>query len=186
MTNLEQYWSTYSVKRTPETKLQLMEQSAEIIKIYLGRLRMFIGFKITQDTLDEWGVQGLVQAIDTYDRSRQSDFTSYLVQCVKTIVRNNCNKSLAAQDVLLAMWLKCDRPGDLLDLDRDALELQLIGLLEQLSEQEQLIFKLYYFNELTLPEISHVTGLTEESILQLFSSTLLSLKIEDCEPLLLV
>jgi RNA polymerase sigma factor for flagellar operon FliA len=49
--------------------------------------------------------------------------------------------------------------------------------IRNLTEKEQLVISLYYFDELTLKEIGEVMGLTESRICQIHTQTLIKLKV---------
>ncbi len=50
--------------------------------------------------------------------------------------------------------------------------------LKKLSQKEQLVMALYYYNELTLKEIAEVLGLTESRISQIHSKAIISLRVK--------
>ncbi len=60
--------------------------------------------------------------------------------------------------------------------EKKEIQLLLTKEISQLSEREQLILNLYYFDELTLKEIGTVVGLTESRISQIHSGSLLKLR----------
>lgn len=53
------------------------------------------------------------------------------------------------------------------NLEREDLKLQLAAALRSLTEQERLVVKLYYFEELLLKEIAAVLGVTESRVCQI-------------------
>ncbi len=67
-----------------------------------------------------------------------------------------------------------DNPAD--QLDRKELKQILARTVETLSEKEQLVVSLYYYDELTLKEIGEVLSLTESRICQIHASVLIKLK----------
>jgi RNA polymerase sigma factor for flagellar operon FliA len=48
--------------------------------------------------------------------------------------------------------------------------------IKKLSEKEQMVISLYYYNELTLKEIGHVLGLTESRICQIHAASVVKLR----------
>jgi RNA polymerase sigma factor for flagellar operon FliA len=62
-------------------------------------------------------------------------------------------------------------------LDKEVLSQELIKAIDQLSEREQLIFSLYYSDELNLKEIAEVLGLTESRVCQIQKASMAQLKI---------
>jgi len=61
-------------------------------------------------------------------------------------------------------------------LDKEALSQELIKAIDQLPEREQLIFSLYYSDELNLKEIAEVLGLTESRVCQIQKASMVQLK----------
>ncbi|MBT4348450.1 MAG: sigma-70 family RNA polymerase sigma factor, partial [Methylococcales bacterium] len=61
-------------------------------------------------------------------------------------------------------------------LDKEALSQELIKAIDQLPEREQLIFSLYYSDELNLKEIAEVLGLTESRVCQIQKASIVQLK----------
>jgi RNA polymerase sigma factor FliA len=65
-------------------------------------------------------------------------------------------------------------PSDIFE-DED-LKKQLIKGIRKLSEREQLILSLYYYDELTFKEIGNVLGITESRVCQLHARAVMNLK----------
>ncbi len=62
--------------------------------------------------------------------------------------------------------------------DRELQKSQLIAAISQLSEREQLILSLYYYEELTMKEISQVLGVSESRICQLHAKAIMGLQAQ--------
>ncbi|MFH1155837.1 MAG: FliA/WhiG family RNA polymerase sigma factor [Pseudomonadota bacterium] len=62
------------------------------------------------------------------------------------------------------------------DFDRKEVKTVLADAIRGLSEKEQLVVSLYYYDELTLKEIGEVLDLTESRICQIHTSVLIKLK----------
>lgn len=67
-----------------------------------------------------------------------------------------------------------DNPAD--DFDRAELKHVLAQTIKTLTEKEQIIVSLYYYEELTLKEIGEVLSLTESRICQIHTAVLIKLK----------
>ena len=67
-----------------------------------------------------------------------------------------------------------DNPADL--LDREEVKSELARVVRTLTEKEQLVVSLYYYEELTLKEIGEVLSLTESRICQIHTAVLIKLK----------
>ena len=64
------------------------------------------------------------------------------------------------------------------ELKRKELKQIIAKTLAQLSEKEQLVMSLYYFDELTLKEIAQVLNLTESRISQIHSKAIIKLRVK--------
>ena len=64
------------------------------------------------------------------------------------------------------------------ELKRKELKKIIAKTLAQLSEKEQLVMSLYYFDELTLKEIAQVLNLTESRISQIHSKAIIKLRVK--------
>lgn len=62
------------------------------------------------------------------------------------------------------------------ELHKSELKQMLVEALENLTEKEKIVISLYYFDELTLKEISHVLEVTESRISQIHSKALMKLQ----------
>lgn len=68
-----------------------------------------------------------------------------------------------------------DNPAD--HFDREELKHMLAQTIKTLTEKEQMVVSLYYYDELTLKEIGEVLSLTESRICQIHTAILLKLKV---------
>ena len=66
-----------------------------------------------------------------------------------------------------------DKTDPAIDLNRDELRAEII---KDLSEQEQMILIMYYYDELTMKEIGEVLGVTESRICQVHSQLISRLR----------
>lgn len=67
-----------------------------------------------------------------------------------------------------------NNPDD--EFDREELKHVLAKTIEKLSQKEQIVVSLYYYDELTLKEIGEVLSLTESRICQIHTAILIKLK----------
>ncbi len=67
-----------------------------------------------------------------------------------------------------------DNPAD--QFDREELKAVLAKTIQTLSEKEQMVVSLYYYDELTLKEIGEVLSLTESRICQIHTAVMIKLK----------
>ena len=68
-----------------------------------------------------------------------------------------------------------DDPSE--NISKIELKRVLAQTIRTLTEKEQLVISLYYYDELTLKEIGEVMGLTESRICQIHTQTLIKLKV---------
>ncbi len=68
-----------------------------------------------------------------------------------------------------------DNPAD--HFDKEELKYMLAQTIKTLTEKEQMVVSLYYYDELTLKEIGEVLSLTESRICQIHTAILLKLKV---------
>jgi RNA polymerase sigma factor for flagellar operon FliA len=214
------------------------ERDAEIVShlplvhSVVERIAQHLPHTVDKDDLFHAGVIGLIEAIDRFDHSRETAFSTYAVlrirgsimddlrarDCVSRGVRARTREyqeavheltntlghmpddsELAAhlrcsQDELLdlerqtqlAIQVSIDSPtgengtlGDLiqhrgennpdLQLERDDLRELLARVLGEFKEQERLVVKLYYYENMLMKEIALVLGVTESRICQIHS-----------------
>jgi len=67
-----------------------------------------------------------------------------------------------------------DNPAD--SFDKEELKHMMVETIKTLTEKEQMVVSLYYYDELTLKEIGEVLSLTESRICQIHTAVLLKLK----------
>ena len=67
-----------------------------------------------------------------------------------------------------------DNPAD--SFDREEIKHTIVQTIKTLTEKEQMVVSLYYYDELTLKEIGEVLSLTESRICQIHTAVLLKLK----------
>ncbi len=68
-----------------------------------------------------------------------------------------------------------DEPGR--ELSKSEQKAALLEAIDRLPEREQLVIRLYYFEELTLREIGEVLGVTESRVSQLHTKAILRMKV---------
>lgn len=91
--DVEQLWMEYKVNRTDSVKNQLIEHYAPLIKIIASKLKinMYNGFEL--DDLINYGIIGLVDAIEKFDITKSIKFESYatmrirgeIIDCIRRV-----------------------------------------------------------------------------------------------------
>lgn len=72
--------------------------------------------------------------------------------------------------------LASTKPSPLDEFQKKELKHVLAAALKTLSQREQMVMSLYYYDELTLKEIAEVLGVTESRVSQIHSKVILSLR----------
>jgi RNA polymerase sigma factor for flagellar operon FliA len=71
-----------------------------------------------------------------------------------------------------------DQPSPIDELKVKEIKSIIFKALSTLSEKEQIVMSLYYYDELTLKEIAKVLSLTESRICQIHSKAIIRLRIK--------
>ncbi|MDX9786423.1 MAG: FliA/WhiG family RNA polymerase sigma factor [Desulfobacterales bacterium] len=228
-----------------KTREALIIKYAYLVKYIAGRIAIKVPSSVQYDELVSAGCMGLINAVDRFDPSRQTDIKTYAeyrikgaildelrrmdwysrsmrkkVQEIEAAVREVEAKkerpsldsevaealgiSLADYHTLLghiysATVLSLDEflrgsegensrkrsfqermtsPDDPSDsITKQELRQVVARAIATLSEKEQMVISLYYYEELTLKEIGQVLDLTESRICQIHTQTLIKLKV---------
>ena len=88
-------------------------------------------------------------------------------------IKDDDNDSLAKKSFQERI-LGDDDPAE--NVAKRELKQQLADAIKSLSEKEQMVISLYYYDDLTLKEIGHILGLTESRICQIHTLALIKLK----------
>ncbi len=113
-----------------------------------------------------------------------ADHLSMSVDDVKKTLDESHTFNIVYLDELLVDRVKSDEMLESSELSPeqsfDAKEMKetLANLIGSLSEKEQLVLSLYYYDELTLKEIGQVLGVTESRVSQIHSKAIMSLRIK--------
>lgn len=70
-------WEKYSQNKSSEIREQLILEYAPLVKLVAGRLSMYLGYTVEYDDLVSYGIFGLIDAIDKFDRLKDVKFETY-------------------------------------------------------------------------------------------------------------
>ncbi len=238
----EKLWKSYSEKRTPQVREQLIVEYAGLVKVVAGRLSMHLGNTVEFDDLVGYGVFGLIDAIDKFDVNKDVKFETYasvrirgaildqirkmdwiprtvrqkqkkIEEATKTIEARTgkvaTDKQIAEELEIsskeLLDWQTTLNSTNVISLDEyveqgaepvmDAkrnshfeqpenaiskreLKKVLAEALETLTDKEKKVVLLYYYEEMTLKEISRTLEVSESRVSQLHTKALGKMKVK--------
>lgn len=99
-----------------------------------------------------------------------------MIEKAKGINLLSLDESVTGSSVTSVNKMESKTPSPLDELNKNEVKKVIADALSKLSEKEQLVVSLYYFDELTLKEIARVMGLTESRISQIHSKAIISLR----------
>src|SRR5581483_12289293 len=100
-----------------------------------------------------------------------------LAEASTTIVSIDSPIGEEGEHLTLADQLADEASGDVgTQVERQELYRNLVAAIEQLSERDRLVITLYYYEELTLKEISEVMGVSTSRVSQLHAAAVFKLR----------
>ena len=99
-----------------------------------------------------------------------------MIDKAKGINLLSLDESVTGSSVAAVNKMESKTPSPLDELNKNEVKRVIADALSKLSEKEQLVVSLYYFDELTLKEIARVVGLTESRISQIHSKAIITLR----------
>ena len=73
----DKLWQQYSKTHDTELRDELILEYAQLVKLVAGRLSMYLGYNVEYEDLVSYGIFGLIDAIDKFDRSKDVKFETY-------------------------------------------------------------------------------------------------------------
>lgn len=147
--------------RSMRKKIQDIEKAVKEVEARKG------GPAEEQEIADQLGV-----ALEKYQKML-SDLHGAALLNLDSYIRNSDNDSLSKRRFQENLRSD-DDPGK--SVARRELKMALVKAVKSLSEKEQLVISLYYYEELTLREIGEVMSLTESRICQIHSMAMIRLR----------
>ena len=70
-------WEDYARLKTADLREKLILEYAPLVKVVAGRLSMYLGYNVEYEDLVSYGIFGLIDAIDKFDRNKEVKFETY-------------------------------------------------------------------------------------------------------------
>lgn len=236
----EKLWESYQKNPVFEIREQIIIEYAPLVKLVAGRLSMYLGYNVEYEDLVSYGIFGLIDAIDKFDRSKDVKFETYAslrirgaildqirkmdwiprsvrqkqkkideaiknieMKTGKTALDEEIASELGVSEDEYLNWQSQLKVTNVVSLNEfveqgtepamDAtknshfaqpedvvaeseLKEVLAQSLETLTEKERRVIELYYYEELTLKEISSILEVSESRISQLHTRALAKMK----------
>ncbi|WP_303742850.1 FliA/WhiG family RNA polymerase sigma factor [uncultured Duncaniella sp.] len=233
-------WEDYARLKTADLREKLILEYAPLVKVVAGRLSMYLGYNVEYEDLVSYGIFGLIDAIDKFDRNKEVKFETYASLRIRGAILDQIRKmdwiprtvrqrqkqidtamkdleqrnGRPATDAELAAYMgisedefldwqnqvKADNIISLNEyveqgndisseksissgfdtpesvIEKSELKKMLEESLELLTDKEKKVILLYYYEELTLKEISRVLEVSESRISQLHTKALQKMK----------
>ncbi|MBO9306814.1 FliA/WhiG family RNA polymerase sigma factor [Thermomicrobium sp.] len=242
------------IEARDDTRAQLVEQYAPLVKYVVDRLRLSLPPSVERDDLIGYGTIGLLEALDRFDDTRGVKFETYaamrirgaILDALRTLdivprsARSRARQIEQATREFFAEYGRMPSENELADHlgmtttelqqaisdaaclflplqaseDPDTLTLEeqladpnalepgevaaeedlkqrIAAALARLSERDRLIVSLYYYEDLTMREISQLLGISESRVSQILNRVRLQLRallrergvgLDDLEP----
>lgn len=239
-TKREKLWASYSKKRDPAIREELIMEYVPLVKVVSGRLSMYLGYTVEYDDLVSYGIFGLIDAIDKFDYGKGIKFETYASLRIRGSILDQIRKmdwiprsvrqkqkqmeaaiskieaeenrvatdEEIAKELNISMdeyfnWQGQTKVTNIASIDefvdqgievkafdshkyannepekayeQEEMKELLASSLEGLTEKERMVVLLYYYEELTLKEISKVLDVSESRISQLHTKALQKMK----------
>lgn len=236
----EKLWASYSKKRDPAIREELIMEYVPLVKVVSGRLSMYLGYTVEYDDLVSYGIFGLIDAIDKFDYGKGIKFETYASLRIRGSILDQIRKmdwiprsvrqkqkqmeaaiskieaeenrvatdEEIAKELNISMdeyfnWQGQTKVTNIASIDefvdqgievkafdshkyannepekayeQEEMKELLASSLEGLTEKERMVVLLYYYEELTLKEISKVLDVSESRISQLHTKALQKMK----------
>lgn len=155
----------------------------------------FISVEYDKDELVSLGIMGLIKAVDTYDLSKNSSFSTYAIACINNeilmflrklkkdnkldsldsaVFKNSFNESIKLEDTLF------DDKNIVEDFEKKEMSIIIRKLVQELPDKEKEIIMLYFgfYNDRTYTqkEISKIFKLSQSYISRIITITVNRLK----------
>lgn len=147
--------------RSMRKKIQEVEQAVQKIEARVGRPAM------DEEVAGELGIP-----LEKYFKML-SDIHGAAILSLDSYIKNDGNDS-SSKTTFRDGMRSSDNPVE--SVMKKEMQDVLTGAIKRLSEKEQVVISLYYYDELTLKEIGTVMGLTESRICQIHTMALIKLK----------
>lgn len=194
-------WSNFKSEPNTEIKRQIMLNYTNLVH-YVIHNSKFIKLDVIEDKdYFQFGIEGLSEAIDRFDPDYGTKFETYAIQRIRGKIIDELRKlqikprslqnyenAVVYRNVSIDQKLGDDEGFSLADLipnddetpDDQYLNAEKIVLLKQaikkLSERDQLLLSLYYYEKLNYSEIAELLNITVSRVCQIHSKIVKELK----------
>lgn len=187
----DELWRLWFEKRSIDVRNALMARFGELVENKAHRMQMHLPKSVTFAELVSAGQVGLIHAIERFDRSRRTRFSTYAptriggaikdwlreIDWVPRLVRTRKQEPVQMQSLASpiasegrTMALKDVIPAPAFALDGERVSSEFLGrLCDGFSRAEQLIVVLYYGRKMIMREIGQSLGFSESRVSQLHS-----------------
>ncbi|TSC51939.1 MAG: RNA polymerase, sigma 28 subunit, FliA/WhiG subfamily [Parcubacteria group bacterium LiPW_41] len=201
MSNAE-LWKQYKENPTAELKKQLVLNYVNLVHYVIHKTKIFQIESALLDRRDlfQFGIQGLSEAIERFDPEYGTRFETYAIQRIRGSIYDELRKyhnlpnletgetvdetkkEFKEDDLGMYEMIPTALPtGSEQILEKKDLKQKLLDLIRDLSEREQTILSLYYYEDLNYKEIAQVLSITVARVSQIHSKILNSLKLKLAE-----
>ena len=73
----EKLWEEYRKNPSAELREKIIIEYATLVRVVAGRLSMYLGYNVEYEDLVSYGIFGLIDAIDKFDRGKDVKFETY-------------------------------------------------------------------------------------------------------------
>ena len=197
----EKLWEEYQKNPTPKLREQLIIEYAQLVRLVAGRLSMYLGHNVEYDDLVSYGIFGLIDAIDKFNLEKNVKFETYASLRIRGAILDQIRKMDWIPRTVRQRQRKIDEAIKNIELrtgktanDADlAKELSIsedelcfclsqikktffVLALDNLTEKERRVIELYYYEDLTLKEISNILEVSESRVSQLHTKGLIKMR----------
>lgn len=238
----EKLWEEYQKNPSAELREKIIIEYAPLVRVVAGRLSMYLGYNVEYEDLVSYGIFGLIDAIDKFDRGKDVKFETYASLRIRGSILDQIRKmdwiprslrqkqkkmeaaiskietqygrpakdeeiasELGIETEELISWQGQAKITNIISLDefveaagekevnaiksnsyeqpesialKNEIKQQLMDSLETLTDKERKVILLYYYEELTLKEISRILEVSESRVSQLHTKALQKMKVK--------
>ena len=187
----EKLWEEYQKNPTPKLREQLIIEYAQLVRLVAGRLSMYLGHNVEYDDLVSYGIFGLIDAIDKFNLEKNVKFETYASLRIRGAILDQIRKMDWIPRTVRQRQRKIDESGPEPVMDaahnshyaqpeeivtQEELKTMLVKSLDNLTEKERRVIELYYYEDLTLKEISNILEVSESRVSQLHTKGLIKMR----------
>jgi len=198
MDNTDNLWLEYKKTKNTDIKEKLILKYAGLIKPVIGRMTAYKHARADYEDMASAGMFGLIDAIDKFDYEKGIKFETYASIRIKGSVLDSLRRldwvprTLRQKKEPVMALVSYDDPNiqgeesllpDESVTPEDAVEQKetneiLASAVSHLNERERRVIGLYYYEDMTLKEISGLMGVSESRISQIHTKAVKKLRVK--------